>query len=207
MRDEAERHQHAEREDQLAAQIGDLEGIYCRVQEGGVQHECGNLTFDCFDGTARGLDLLAGAGTELVSTHRQFYRQVTLTKNFYGAAPAAQDARDVKFLGPDDTPDGKIVQVADIDLAKLDAERVAEAASIRQLADQRQLATLEVRRYSAARSSVLALGALATSLDFAAAMAAADSNALAGGAVGRLKVVRTHAASLPPRFAPDARLS
>ena len=65
--DEAERHEHAQREQQLAAQVGDLEGVDGGVEERGIHHERLLATFgggavDELDTAAGGFDLLTGAG-------------------------------------------------------------------------------------------------------------------------------------------------
>src|SRR5206468_7148276 len=108
-----------------------------------------------------------------------------------------------KLVRSNGRPVGEGPQVTHVDRAELDPERVAEAAPVRQLADQRQLAAFEVGWHAPAGSGVLPLVPLARRFDLAAAVAAADALGNAGGAGGRLQIVQTHALS-PPGSEPGA---
>src|SRR6185503_4075791 len=144
--------------------------------------------FDWLDGAARGFDLLAGASRKLVRAHGELDGQLAFAQDFDRAALAAQDAHGLELLGPDRAALGKAGQVAHVDFAGFDAEGVDEAAAVRQLANERQLAALEVGWDTAAGTGVLAFGALPASLDLAAAVAASDADAVARSAAGRTEL-------------------
>src|SRR4051794_39254592 len=78
-----------------------------------------------------------------------------------------------------DGVDGHPGEICQVDGLVLDAIQAAEAAPVRQLLDQRQLAALEVRRNAAAGPGLLALLALASRGAPARAEAPADATALA----------------------------
>src|SRR5205085_12688540 len=122
----------------------------------------------------------------------QPHTEIALAEDFHRSGLAAQHAGRLELLGADRAASGKITQVAHVDFAEGHAERIAKASPIRQLADERQLTALEVRRNPAARARVLALGALATRLDFATPMPAADAHPLAGRTLRRVQVIELH---------------
>src|SRR5687768_15067435 len=121
-----------------------------------------------------------------MGTHCQLDRQVAHAKHLHWPALTAQDALRVELLRTDRAALGEPVQVADVHFAEGDAERIGKAAAIGQLANQRQLTTLEVGWHATAGAGILPLGALAASFDPAAAVATTDPAAFASAALGRL---------------------
>src|SRR5439155_22971198 len=77
----------------------------------------------------------------------------------------------------------------------LDTERVAEAASVREAPDQRELAALEIGRHAATAARLLALRAFAGGGSLSGAVATADPTALATRPLGRPQLVQFHTSS------------
>src|SRR4051812_13001894 len=86
------------------------------------------------------------------------------------------------------------LEVLQVDRLVLDARAVDEATPERQLLDELQLATLEVRGHAPARAGVLALGPLAGRRAAPRAEAAADPPALPMGALRRRQLMEPHSA-------------
>src|SRR5439155_15493622 len=116
----------------------------------------------------------------------EFDGHVALAENFDRAGFAARDAGDFEFFRANGAARRELSQVAHVDHAEFDAERISKPAPIRQLADERQLAAFEIRRDAASGARVLAFCSLTASLDLAAAVAPTDTNAGASRANRRL---------------------
>ena len=68
--------------------------------------------------------------------NRQLHRDVALAQNFHGASLSAQHACDLELLGTDSAARREVSEVAYVDFAKFDAERIPKTPAVWQLSDE-----------------------------------------------------------------------
>src|SRR5215212_5543410 len=147
-------------------------------------------------GSPSRLNLLAGRCGKLVGRHGERAIQLAGAEHLdLLAVVLEQPGRDQR-RHVDRRSGRERGQVGQVDGLVLDAVHVAEAAPVRQLPDQRQLAALEIGRHATAGAGLLALGALAGRGASAGADSTADSPPHAMRAGGRLEIVELHDADV-----------
>src|SRR6266496_1665334 len=145
-------------------------------------------------GSPSRLDLLAGGCRESMRFHGERPVKITSREDLHPLFVALEQTNRHQQGHVHRRAGFELLKILQVHALILDAGPVGEAAPIRQLLDQRQLATLEVRRHAAAGPGVLALGALAGRRAAPRAEATADAPALAVRARCGCELMQLHSA-------------
>src|SRR5438874_6698758 len=130
-------------------------------------------------GSPNRLDLLSGSCRETMRGHRERPVKLAGREDLDALFVALEQADSHQRRHVHRRAGLELLKVLQVHTLVLDAGPVGEAAPIRELLDQRELATLEVRRHAATGPGILALGALAGRRAAPRAEATADPPTLA----------------------------
>src|SRR5690606_25265093 len=166
----------------------------------------GDQQFKHLNSAAGSLNLLARALGKAVRLDGEGCPQLTATEDHHRVVGVTHQANRRERLGRDLRPRLEaILKLVHVYFLVVRPEDVRKAALKRQATHERKLATLKVRRNTAARAGILALGTATGCLAMARAMAATYSLALFRCTLIGTQVVQLHLLTPLLRQSPGAR--